>query len=612
MDTKLKNKKLIWDIQSIIMVILMLLSTFSTLAMGVISYNRYAKSIKDYAISNANNSVESTILSLDNSLLTIRQLSNTINYYLLQENEVNSKKFAKNIDLLYEANKECVQSISIFDDAGNLLYADPINTLKPGVDVTKQNWFMETSNEIENIHFSNPHLQNIFNNTTKKMDWVISVSRSVDILGDKDNKHGILLIDIRCSYIWDILNQLNAQPNNQYFYLCDGKGNFIYHPRMAELNRGIIEENNNEIVRYEDGVHINNFQGKNRRIAIGTLSYTGWRLVGVIPNDTKILINMNFRKSFLISIIFLLMMLLLVNRIISRQVSKPIQRLNDSVKKYETSKQQDIYIGGSSEIRSLGLSIQKSYEKNQNLMEEVIRQQNERRKSEIGALQTQIYPHFLYNTLESITWMIEGGRNKEAVFMVTELAKLLRISLSKGKTIISLKDEIQHSKSYMNIQKMRYKNHFSVDFDIDEEIYNYSTVKLIIQPILENAIYYGVGNMDEDDEGNITVRAYKKETDIYIEVEDNGMGMDEYTCMNVLKDTNKVPKHGSGVGLINVHRRIQLIFGLKYGLRIESEPDEGTIVTIHIPAVEYNEKSKEELEKSSVSLELDKEYTYED
>ena len=90
------------------------------------------------------------------------------------------------------------------------------------------------------------------------------------------------------------------------------------------------------------------------------------------------------------------------------------------------------------------------------------------------------------------------------------------------------------------------------------------------------------------------------------------MGMDEYTCMNVLKDTNKVPKHGSGVGLINVHRRIQLIFGLKYGLRIESEPDEGTIVTIHIPAVEYNEKSKEELEKSSVSLELDKEYTYED
>ena len=126
----------------------------------------------------------------------------------------------------------------------------------------------------------------------------------------------------------------------------------------------------------------------------------------------------------------------------------------------------------------------------------------------------------------------------------------------------------------MNIQKVRYKERFQIEFDIDEEINEYCTVKLIVQPILENAIYYGVGNMDEDDGGKITIRGEKKGDDIYISVEDNGMGMNEDIVENILKDNNKVPKHGSGVGLINVHSRIQLMFGNEYGLEVYSEPDE--------------------------------------
>lgn len=148
-------------------------------------------------------------------------------------------------------------------------------------------------------------------------------------------------------------------------------------------------------------------------------------------------------------------------------------------------------------------------------MQEIIREQTERRKSEMDALQSQINPHFLYNTLESITWMVEAKKNLDAVFMISELAKLLRISLSKGRTVIRISDEIQHSRSYMNIQKVRYKERFQIEFDIDEEINEYCTVKLIVQPILENAIYYGVGNMDEDDGGKITIRE-RKRTTIYI------------------------------------------------------------------------------------------------
>ena len=146
------------------------------------------------------------------------------------------------------------------------------------------------------------------------------------------------------------------------------------------------------------------------------------------------------------------------------------------------------------------------------------------------------------------------------------------------------------------IQKVRYKERFQIEFDIDEEINEYCTVKLIVQPILENAIYYGVGNMDEDDGGKITIRGEKKDDDIYISVEDNGMGMNEDIVENILKDNNKVPKHGSGVGLINVHSRIQLMFGNEYGLEVYSEPDEGTRIVIHIPAIPYTEENREQLE----------------
>ena len=291
-----------------------------------------------------------------------------------------------------------------------------------------------------------------------------------------------------------------------------------------------------------------------------------------------------------------MMMLLEGNRLISKKISKPIRKLDESVKTYEAGGKTDIYIGGSSEIRHLGYSVQRSYERIETLMEEIIRQQNERRKSELDALQSQINPHFLYNTLESITWMIEAQKNEEAVIMISELAKLLRVSLSRGKTIIPVKDELQHSRSYMNIQLMRYKERFQMEFQTDKEIEDYCIVKLVIQPILENAIYYGVGNMDEDDEGKITVRGEKKEDDIYIIIEDNGMGMRKEVLENILKDNNKVPKHGSGVGVINVHSRIQLMFGEQYGLEIYSEPDEGTRVVIHIPAIPYTKENAEQLE----------------
>ena len=232
------------------------------------------------------------------------------------------------------------------------------------------------------------------------------------------------------------------------------------------------------------------------------------------------------------------------------------------------------------------------------LLDKTRQEQKNLRELELRLHQEQISPHFLYNTLESITWMIESGKNQDAVFMISELAKLFRISLSRGKTIISIKDELQHCRNYMNIQKYRYKERFETEYDISEEIYSFCTVKLILQPILENAIYYGVGDMDKDEDPRIVVKGWKQEQDIYIAVSDNGIGMRREDVENILTGNQKAIKHGSGVGLINVHTRIRLMFGKKYGLIVESEPDEGTTVTIHLPAVPYTRENCEALETS--------------
>ena len=297
--------------------------------------------------------------------------------------------------------------------------------------------------------------------------------------------------------------------------------------------------------------------------------------------------------------VLLVIVSLLFSRFMARSITLPIQKLRDSMEKVQEGdfSISDVVVDSDNEIGSLTKSFDVMTHRIQELMEQNVYEQEQKRKSELKALQSQINPHFLYNTLESITWMVEANRNTDAVFMISELAKLLRISLSKGRTVIRIADEIQHSTSYMNIQKVRYKERFATEFIIDEEINDYCTVKLIVQPILENAIYYGVGNMDEDDGGKITVRGEKKGDDIYISVEDNGMGMTEEVARNILVDNNKVPKHGSGVGVINVHSRIKLMFGSEYGLKVYSEPDEGTKVVIHIPAIPYTEENRERLER---------------
>lgn len=598
-DSGIRKNFAKFNIQSIILSVLMTLSLVTVTVMGFLLYHRFKLASDKSAVANTEMTVESTIDRLNSSLLDLRQISDAANYNIVQEYDISSQEFTRQFSMLYETNVDKIQSLALYGYDGKLIESEPVATVKDNVKVDDQKWYQDARSEIENIHFSTPHVQNLFDDGTFRYHRVVSLSRSVDINDGSASGSGVLLVDMKYSVLEDMLERINETSSGIYYYLCSRDGEIIYHPRWTEINRGLFKEKNNKAASHEDGIYEMKTDGQKENIVVGSVAYTGWKLIGVVPESVQETSINKFRYYIITTILILVMMLLQVNRFISRKISRPIRELDESVKAYEAGAMPDIYIGGSAEIRHLGYSVQKSYEQIEALMKEIIQQQTERRKSELDALQSQINPHFLYNTLESITWMIEAQRNKEAVVMISELAKLLRVSLSRGKTIISIGDELQHSRSYMNIQRVRYKERFKVEFLIDEEIKNYCIVKLVIQPLLENAIYYGVGNMDEDDDGQILIRGEKKGEDIYISIEDNGMGMPEDIRSNILTDNSKIPKHGSGVGVINVHSRISLMFGPEYGLEVYSELDEGTKVVIHIPAIPYTKENAEQLEKQT-------------
>jgi two-component system sensor histidine kinase YesM len=415
---------------------------------------------------------------------------------------------------------------------------------------------------------------------------------------------GVLLVDMNYSSIEQLLSRTNRDNSSEYVYLMDNRGEIIYHPKQKQIYAGIFQENNLEALDYEDGSHEESFEGEKRLITVKSISYTGWKLVSVVPVSTFEM-GLTTTRYFVILLVTLsLLAVVLINQLVSARIAKPLQKLNLSVQEWEAGNMNpDIYVGGSAEVEHLGRTLRSTVEQNQQLMHDIFVEQEEKRKSELDALQSQINPHFLYNTLDSIVWMIEGERCEDAVFMITQLASLFRISLSRGHTIISVEDEVKHAMNYMNIQHIRFKNKFQVQFQVSPEILHCCTVKLVLQPLLENAIYYGVESMDGD--GEITVRGYRLDGDICLGVEDNGLGMPENVVAQLLTENKRVPGHGSGVGLRNVHSRITLRFGAAYGLEIQSRPDDGTIVRIRLPYVPYTEENQQLLETGNYRLKGD-------
>ncbi len=571
------------------------ISVCSMAILGVSLYDRFVNRMEELTMESAGQLLNQTSINLETYLRNMRRISDTMYYSAIKDKDLAVDTLDPEMNLLYEANKDNLISIACYTDEGELVTAAPVSNEKDRLDITGQQWFVQAVGQMENLHFSTPHVQNLFDDPSYRYYWVISLSRAVELTKNGSSKLGVLLVDMNYSSIEQLLNKANTDNSSEYVYLMDSNGEIIYHPKQKLIYNGLCRENNRQEARYEDGTHQEEFEGERRLVTTRTIGYTGWKLVSVVPMSA-FQMGLNSTRLFVILLVALSMaMIIILNQLVSQRIAKPLQRLNESVREWEAGNPDpDIYIGGTQEVAHLGKTLHATFEQINGLMRDILREQEEKRKSELDALQSQINPHFLYNTLDSIIWMIEGERYEDAVYMITQLASLFRISLSRGKTVICIEDELRHAKNYMNIQKIRYKNTFSFDLTVDDEVLTGSTVKLVLQPLLENAIYYGVEGMEED--GEIHVRAYRDGADVYLEVSDNGLGMPPEMVEKLLTDNDRVHKRGSGVGVINVHNRIALCFGREYGLTIISQPDEGTTIRIRLPYLAYSPQLQEQLE----------------
>ncbi len=553
--------------------------------MGLSLFWRFSAETETLVEENSQRVLAQANQNLDSYLRRMMRVSDTMYYRVIKNMDLAEDSLVDAMELLYEENRDSLVSIAVFDERGGLVSATPLSALKGDARPADSGWFQAAMERMENFHFSTPHVQNLFDDPDYRYQWVVSLSRHVQLTRDGVTQSGVLLVDMGFGGIEQVCRDVELS-NGGYLYLVDGDGELIYHPRQQLIYAGVLEENNLAAAQYRDGTHWEEFQGQRRQVTVKTVGYTGWKLVGVVPGDS---LTADSRQMFLFGLsllLFSVFLLAFLNFRISAHITDPIRRLEHSIKELEAGRQDvDIEEAGCYEVRRLSHSVRSMVSTMRHLMDDIIQQEAQKRQSELEVLQSQINPHFLYNTLDSVIWMTEAGRYEEAIQMVTSLARLFRISLSRGKNIIPLSDELEHARHYMNIQQIRYKNKFTTRITAQPDTQGLYTLKLIVQPILENAIYHGMASAEDD--GLICVEARREGEDLIIDVTDNGLGMRPEVAASLLdEDRPQVRTSGSGIGVRNVHQRIRLTFGQAYGLTILSEPDEGTTVRIRLPALD--------------------------
>ncbi len=577
------------SIQMILSLFFTAVAVVGMVFLGLTLFLRFSASNNALLAENSQRVLSQVNLNLDARLREMMRFSDAAYYQVIKDADLAEEDIARDLELLYYTSRESLVSIAVFSDSGALIAAAPLAELKNSVAPERESWFDAAQERIENLHFSTPHVQNLFVDPDYRYRWVVSLSRHVELTRDGAIESGVLLVDMSYSGIEQICKDVDlGAGQGGYLYLVDGAGEIVYHPRQQLIYAGLLEENNAAAAAYADGSHDEVFQGQRRQVTVKTVGYTGWKLVGVVPSESLWDNYGQLLVFFLFIVFFSVFLLVFVNLRLSAWITAPMKKLDRAVKELEAGRETvDLKVDGPYEVEHLSRSIQSMVSTMRHLMDDILQQEEQKRRSELDVLQSQINPHFLYNTLDSVIWMTENGRTEDAVVMLTSLARLFRISLSRGSNIITVAEELEHARHYLTIQKMRYKNKFSADLSAEDGVESLYTIKLIVQPILENAIYHGMDYADGD--GKICVRAFREGEDTVIEVADNGPGMPEEVVERLLDQGSAYAaagSKGSGIGLRNVHRRIQLTFGREYGLTILSEPDDGTVVRIRLPALD--------------------------
>lgn len=471
-----------------------------------------------------------------------------------------------------------IRNVGIISKNGRMLINDGKKSVNSDLDLNTQEWYTQALDSPEGPMLTSSHVQHIISG---ERPWVITLSRGIRDREGSGEKEGVFFIDLNYSAISELCDQSTVGTKG-YAFILDARGNIVYHPQQQQLYNELQTENISLIMDTEDDTVLTGTGSNGKLYSISRSDKTGWTVVDCTNVRELLSKSRQAQSIYVLTAVILVIVALLFSRFMARSITLPIQKLRDSMEKVQEGdfSVSDVVVDSDNEIGSLTKSFDVMTHRIQELMEQNVHEQEEKRKSELKALQSQINPHFLYNTLDSIIWMAEGRKYEEVVLMTASLARLLRQSISNEDEVVPIANEVEYAKGYLTIQKMRYKDKLEFQIDVDPSILHIPLIKLVLQPIIENAIYHGLKY--KESKGLLIIKGFMKDGNAVLQVIDDGVGMSEETLAHIY-DRHKVNYHSNGVGVYNVQKRLKLYYGEDYGITYESAEGKGTTATITIP-----------------------------
>jgi len=543
-----------------------------------------------------------TDISIDNTAELMQQVSTTIQTYIgnmesiallaignqdlrryLETDDPNSQEGEKlagqaaGFLKAVVASRNDIASIVLVGRHGGVVSNRDDAVLKSFTELKEQDWWKQAMAAPDVNIISSSHVQNVFRNEYR---WVVSISRQISMPDGRGNS-GVLLVDLNFKVINDLCRKIYLG-NRGYVFILDPQGDLVYHPQQQLIYSNLKTEDFQTILGSRDATIRTGSGNQDKIYTIRTTEF-GWKIVGVTYPDELVDNKRAIQISFVLWGGLSLIVALGISILLSYRLTVPLKKLENRMKQVEKGDfDTRVPIDSVNEIGKLARTFNLMTGKIKQLMDQAVQEQENRRISELKALQAQIQPHFLYNTLDSIIWMAEMGKMKSVVEMTTALSKLLRASISKGEELVPIETELEHVRNYLKIQSIRYRNKFTYSIEVDPEILHCKILKIVLQPLVENAIYHGIRNMA--DTGHIRITGGRMDGDIVLKVIDDGQGMapDMAAALPLGENTGNGRR---GMGVSNVNNRIRLNFGDRYGLEFASDLDEGTTVILTIPEI---------------------------
>lgn len=581
-----------------LLVMFIILTSIPLLVVGLVSYQKSYHTVSDHSKASTILVADQLVRNIDvlfQDTLKLLELGNNpkVLHFLISQSETNAE--AKEIVRTFEMYRDTYKYDSVLNIQMVNLYGKGISE--------RRGLFQLDHNPLRNPHFvqltNDPGLvlkvPPSSSSEFDRLDGFTYPDKSViSIIAPIQQRItneviGFIVIDLDDSIIEQFCDNVTIGKTG-FFYVLDPQGVPIFKPSSDQLINIPTGNGMPNTFTNTSGSFVQTIDGNKKLVVHVKSQTTDWTIIGMAPLREIIFEANEIRLLIIASVILSAVFAIAIYISLTQRLTRPIQILKNKMKQAASGYlEAKVKPAGHDEITDLSNSFNIMLENIKLLLEKSIREQEQVQKAELRTLQAQINPHFLYNTLESIIWMAESGKNESVIKLVKALARFFRLTLNKGREWISLKTELEHVQSYLTIQQMRYRDILSYEIDVPAELQVYPMLGMTLQPLVENALYHGIKN--KRGMGNIRITGYvENERNIILNVEDNGIGIKPERLaelrrqLELPKDAELPDKPGEGgFGLNNVHQRLRLYFGDQYGLQLDSIEGEGARISLRIP-----------------------------